>query len=88
MESINLFEKAAKLSISLMIQIYKVHFSFMFGGACRFHPSCSVYAEECFHKHSFFTGLRLSVYRILRCHPFQTAQIDPVPSFNQTLAKK
>lgn len=71
-----------------MIQVYKVHFSFIFGGACRFHPSCSQYAEECFQKHSFLRALRLSIGRIFRCHPFQSAQIDPVPTFNQAPANK
>ena len=54
------------------------------GGGCRFEPSCSVYSEECFRKFSFFTAFKLSVSRLLKCHPWSSAPlVDPVPESAQ-----
>jgi putative membrane protein insertion efficiency factor len=50
------------------------------GGACRFEPSCSAYAMEAIEIHGAVRGLWLAVRRVLRCHPFSTAGIDPVPA--------
>ena len=46
---------------------------------CRFTPTCSAYALEAFEKRSFFAGLALTVWRILRCSPLSPAGFDPVP---------
>ena len=46
---------------------------------CRFTPTCSAYALEAFRKRGFFCGLLLTVYRILRCNPFNPGGYDPVP---------
>jgi uncharacterized protein len=49
------------------------------GPCCRFEPSCSAYAEEAVHVHGPWRGLRLMVWRLLRCQPFARGGIDPVP---------
>jgi len=46
---------------------------------CIFIPTCSQYALTAFEKYGFVKGLRLSVKRILRCHPFSKGGYDPVP---------
>lgn len=46
---------------------------------CRFTPSCSHYAVEAIKKHGPFKGLRLAVWRILRCNPWGGSGYDPVP---------
>ena len=46
---------------------------------CRFIPTCSAYGLEAFQKRGFFVGLALTVWRILRCHPFCVGGYDPVP---------
>ncbi|MBR7071832.1 MAG: membrane protein insertion efficiency factor YidD [Clostridia bacterium] len=46
---------------------------------CRFTPTCSSYAIEAIEVHGCFKGIALSVWRILRCHPFCKGGYDPVP---------
>jgi uncharacterized protein len=49
------------------------------GPGCRFHPSCSQYAEEAIALHGLTRGLRLTLKRICNCHPFHPGGVDPVP---------
>ncbi len=46
--------------------------------ACRFEPTCSVYAAEAIERHGFY-GLWLAVKRLLKCQPFHPGGYDPVP---------
>ncbi|MCH8134494.1 MAG: membrane protein insertion efficiency factor YidD [Proteobacteria bacterium] len=46
-------------------------------GACRYHPTCSVYMSQAIHHHEW-RGLIHGVRRILRCHPFADGGEDPV----------
>lgn len=39
-------------------------------GCCRFHPTCSGYGKEAYEKYGFFKATWLTVWRILRCNPF------------------
>ncbi|MCC5790111.1 MAG: membrane protein insertion efficiency factor YidD [Opitutales bacterium] len=50
-----------------------------FGGTCRFYPTCSCYARECFLKHGFFKGFILTVLRLVKCQPFHPGGIDLPP---------
>ena len=45
--------------------------------ACRFHPTCSVYAMEVIRRHGAAKGLRLTILRVLRCNPFFPGGYDP-----------
>jgi len=47
--------------------------------ACRFHPTCSVYAAEVLRGRGFREGLWLAFGRIIRCHPFSPGGFDPPP---------
>lgn len=51
----------------------------IFGGSCRFNPTCSGYAKEAIEKHGAFRGLFLAVKRVSRCHPLGGFGFDPVP---------
>lgn len=63
----------------LLVRAYRFVFAPILPKSCRFHPSCSAYAEEALHKHGFFRALWLIARRILRCHPFHPGGYDPVP---------
>jgi hypothetical protein len=54
----------------------------LFGGHCRFAPSCSNYAVEALRTHGLFRGIRLAAGRLLRCHPAGGSGFDPVPPPN------
>lgn len=49
------------------------------GGRCRFHPSCSAYAEQALRRHGAIKGSILGVWRVLRCSPLTAGGPDPVP---------
>jgi putative membrane protein insertion efficiency factor len=62
----------------LLVRAYRVVLSPWLPRACRFHPSCSAYAEEALARHGV-RGLRLAAARVLRCHPLNAGGVDPVP---------
>ena len=47
--------------------------------ACRFHPSCSEYADEALDRHGLWAGSWMTLARLLRCQPWGTSGIDRVP---------
>jgi uncharacterized protein len=65
--------------LALPIRFYKRFLSPLLPPACRFHPTCSVYALEALQKHGALRGVRLTLWRLLRCQPFHPGGIDPVP---------
>lgn len=66
--------------IIFFIKIYQRFISkyILTGRNCRFYPTCSQYAIEAYEKYGFFKGSYLSVYRILRCNPFNKGGYDPL----------
>ncbi len=52
-----------------------------FGPACgcRFHPSCSHYAAEAVMTHGTLKGAWLTARRLIKCTPFNSGGLDPVP---------
>jgi putative membrane protein insertion efficiency factor len=61
-----------------LIKLYRVLLSPVLGGQCRFHPTCSHYAEEAIRKYGCLKGSLMGLKRILRCHPFNPGGYDPV----------
>lgn len=66
-----------------LIRFYQVTLSPVFGGACRFDPSCSAYALEAIDRHGASNGVKLAGARLLRCHPLGSAGFDPVPDIEE-----
>lgn len=63
----------------LLIAGYKRVISPLLPRACRFTPSCSIYAAEAIARHGAARGVVLTVRRLSRCHPFHAGGYDPVP---------
>ncbi|PQA31654.1 membrane protein insertion efficiency factor YidD [Amnimonas aquatica] len=63
----------------LPIRFYRYAISPMMAPHCRFHPSCSAYAEEAIHRFGVVQGGWLATKRLARCHPGHPGGYDPVP---------
>lgn len=80
---INNFFKKTVISI---IKLYQKTLSFDHGpfkylyphGFCRFYPSCSNYSIEAINKYGIIKGGFKSIWRIIRCNPFNKGGNDPL----------
>jgi uncharacterized protein len=62
-----------------LLRAYRYCISPLLGPACRFFPSCSVYAEEALREHGLLRGGWLAAHRLCRCGPWHPGGLDPVP---------
>jgi len=62
-----------------LLAFYKSAISPWLPKACRYEPTCSVYAREAIERHGFARGSVLALRRLARCHPFRRGGFDPVP---------
>lgn len=60
-----------------LLRLYKRFLSPMLAPACRFHPTCSVYAMDALGKHGWLKGNAKIVWRLLRCAPWSKGGHDP-----------
>lgn len=61
------------------IRAYQLCLSPWVGRACRYWPTCSVYAAEAIERHGPARGAALAARRLCRCHPWGGSGYDPVP---------
>lgn len=69
-----------KLVLIALVKGYRLLLSPWLGSACRFEPTCSVYALQALQQHGAMMGSYLTVARIGRCHPWCQGGCDPVPT--------
>lgn len=79
MNAVTPVSEAPRLAAVGVIRTYRWIISPLLGPACRFEPTCSHYAEQAIRRHGLIRGARLSLRRILRCHPLGESGFDPVP---------
>ena len=61
------------------VRAYQWFVSPLLPRSCRFHPSCSEYADEALGRYGALRGGWLAVRRVCRCGPWHSGGYDPVP---------
>ncbi len=72
-----------KILLISLIKGYRLLISPLFPPACRFQPTCSMYAIQAIERFGVFRGGWMAIWRILRCHPFNPGGYDPVPELEK-----
>ena len=70
------------------IKFYRYAISPLMAGRCRFYPTCSAYGLEALDRHGFLKGSKLTLLRLLRCHPWHPGGFDPVPEKDSGIDRK
>ncbi len=76
----SLLARTHRAPLLWLLWLYRRLLSPALGPACRFEPSCSVYAEEAVRRFGGVKGSYLALRRLLRCHPLMPGGFDPVPA--------
>ena len=75
-----------------LIKFYQYFISPIFGGKCRYFPSCSSYYIEALKTFGFIKGSFMGVKRILSCHPIKIlgggSGLDPVDDKKKLIKDK
>lgn len=79
-------DRALALPLLALVWLYRKLLSPALAPACRFVPSCSVYADEALRHHGLTRGTPLTMWRLCRCHPFARGGYDPVPGVSDPIA--
>lgn len=75
----SLLHRTALATLLLPLRAYRRLISPWLGTRCRFHPSCSAYAECVLIEQGITRGLILALWRLVRCHPWNPGGYDPPP---------
>lgn len=67
----------SRLCITMII-LYRYLLSMYLGNNCRFQPTCSQYALECYQQFNVIKASYLTLRRLLKCHPWGKYGYDPV----------
>jgi uncharacterized protein len=65
--------------LAKMFEFWHKTISTVLPHACRYEPSCSLYAAEALRTHGLARGLWMALGRLARCHPWGRFGYDPVP---------
>ena len=72
----------AKSALAI-IKFYKLAVSPYLPSTCIYQPTCSEYMAEAIELHGVFKGTWMGMKRLVRCNPFTTGGLDPVPVVNE-----
>ena len=78
-KTLKIIKKIPNFTALMLLKFYQACISPMFPGCCRFRPTCSEYAVECFTKYPVHKAFVLTLKRLSKCHPFGGKGYDPVP---------
>ena len=68
-----------KWLLLLVLRVYKRWISPALPPACRYEPTCSMYAMQAIERYGAIRGGWMGLKRIARCHPGYPGGFDPVP---------
>jgi uncharacterized protein len=77
---VNLMARTINAILMGVVRAYRFFLSPWLGSACRFTPTCSLYALQALDQHGPAAGSYLAARRLLRCHPMCAGGHDPVPA--------
>ena len=61
-----------------LVKGYRLLLSPWLGSACRFEPTCSLYAIDALQQHGALAGSYLTLRRLARCHPWCMGGCDQI----------
>jgi len=64
--------------VAMVLEGYHKIVSPLLPRACRFYPSCSIYAAQAVQRYGVLRGIRFGLRRLGRCHPWSRGGYDPV----------
>ena len=59
-----------------LVYTYRYTLGVLFGGGCKYHPSCSQYAIDALRQYGLVRGSILAGWRLLRCNPWSRGGVD------------
>ena len=75
----SLLTRASAALLLWLLAAYRRYISPLKAPSCRFHPTCSAYAEQAIRRYGPWRGGLMAVKRVARCHPWHAGGYDPVP---------
>jgi putative membrane protein insertion efficiency factor len=61
-----------------LVYAYRWTLGVLWGGQCKYHPSCSQYALDALRHYGLVRGSILTGWRLLRCNPWSSGGVDYV----------
>ena len=61
-----------------LVYAYRWTLGVLWGGQCKYHPSCSQYAIDALRHYGLVRGTVLTGWRLLRCNPWSRGGVDYV----------
>jgi putative membrane protein insertion efficiency factor len=59
-----------------LVHVYRWTLGPVFGGRCKYYPSCSQYALDALREFGLVKGSLLAGWRLLRCNPWSYGGVD------------